>query len=200
MEVMAGTQRATFTDLHRYVEGHHQKASSIWTYSQILFMLKFHVISLALFYANSIQHSLFTSTTFYLWLCNLDNGARCTKNYVGFYHYSYISCLNNKLIINTFFGRCRLPSCSTYTGRLLCKVFELFSPFGKIPNIGWPSTSRWSNLEIWKKWNSDFQRWNATIATIKGTFTLKKYMHVLQLYQKKRSWPIKLFAIYVISI
>lgn len=44
-----------------------------------------------------------------------------------------------------------LPPCPTHTRGLLCKVFELFSSFGKIPNISWPFSSRWSNLKIRKK-------------------------------------------------
>ena len=57
-------------------------------YGLILFVLKYSVISLTLFYANLIQLTLFTNR--FLSLCNLDYGARCTKTLVSI---TYISCL-----------------------------------------------------------------------------------------------------------
>lgn len=49
-----------------------------------------------------------------------------------------------------------LPSCSTYTRGLLCKMFELFSPSGKIPNVSWPSASRCNLLiKSERKWQGN---------------------------------------------
>lgn len=64
-----------------------------------------------------------------------------------------------------------LPPCSTNTRWLFCKMFELFSSSGKIPNISWSSTSRWSNLKSWQK---------EVITLISTVIKGSKIVHILQ--------------------
>ena len=64
-----------------------------------------------------------------------------------------------------------LPPCSTNTRWLFYKMFELFSSSGKIPNVSWSSSSRWSNLKSWQK---------EVITLISTVIKGSKIVHILQ--------------------